>query len=202
MRTGIYGGTFDPIHVGHIEPVREAIDRLSLDRVFYLPTAVPPHKRDREFAPAESRFAMVELALLGEERMVVSPFELRQDGPAYTIDTVRHFAETHAEDELFLLIGGDSFAALDSWRNWREIVERCELIVLVRPGWERERTKAALDSNLSRLARGERVHFLGNAPVEVSSTGLRELLAAGNEIPTGVTPELVVQYLRKYSLYR
>ncbi len=201
MKIGLYGGSFDPIHFGHIRPVREARRQLGLGQVLYLPTAFPPHKREREFAPAHARYAMVELALLREEGLYVSDLELAER-PVFTIETVERLHAARPDDQLHLLIGGDSFAELESWKRWRELVELVRLAVLVRPGWEIERTRARLSAELTRLAASDRVRFIGNRPVRISSTDLRRRLAAGEQVPRGSMPALVLEYVRKYSLYR
>jgi nicotinate-nucleotide adenylyltransferase len=206
VKVGLFGGSFDPIHRGHIDPVQEARRSLALDRVIYLPTAKPPHKPGRVLAPAHARYTMVELALLGEEGLYASPYELTPGRPAYTIETLEHFrrempgADADADTELFLLIGGDSFADLHLWVRFREIPGLARLVVLARPGWDFE--TVPLDAEVARMARTDRVILLRQTPVDVSSTRLRELLAAGVPLPSGVVPELVVRYLQKYDLYR
>jgi nicotinate-nucleotide adenylyltransferase len=200
MKIGLFGGSFDPIHRGHIDPVREARKTLGLDRVIYLPTARPPHKPGRALAPALARFAMVEMALLGEEGLEVSAHELTLDRPAYTVETLEHFRREMPDAELHLLIGGDSFADLHHWVRWREIAEAARLVVLTRPGWDLE--TAPLDPGVADLARTGRALLLRQPPVDVSSTRLRELLASGLPLPEGAVPELVVRYVQKYALYR
>ena len=200
MKIGLFGGSFDPIHAGHILPVREARRALGLERVIYLPTAVPPHKPGRKMAPPYARYVMVELALLDEEGLYASPYELTLDRPAYTIDTLEHFQRELPEAEIHLLIGGDSFADLPLWRRWRDIAAAARLVVLTRPGWELD--EGALSPDLVTLARSDRVHFLRQPPVDVSSTRLRALLALGEPVPDGAVPPRVVQYVQKYLLYR
>jgi nicotinate-nucleotide adenylyltransferase len=200
VRIGLFGGSFDPIHRGHLEPVRAARRTLGLDRVIYLPTARPPHKPGRAVAPALARYAMVELALLPEEGLYASTHELTLDRPAYTVDTLAHFRGELPEAELFLLIGGDSLADLHHWKRWREIPEAARLAVLTRPGWDPD--TMPLDPEVAELARTDRVILLRQPPVDVSSTRLRELLAAGLPPPAGAIPDLVVRYLTKYALYR
>jgi len=200
MRLGLFGGSFDPIHRGHIEPVREARRILGLDRVIYLPTAKPPHKPGRVLAPAFARYAMVEMALLSEEGLYASTHELTVDRPAYTIETLEHFRAEMPAAELFLLIGGDSFADLHLWLRWREIPRAAQVVVLARPGWDF--ATIPLDPEVAELARTDRVLLLRQPPVDVSSTRLRELLAAGLPLPEGALPDLVVRYLQKYDLYR
>lgn len=200
MKLGLFGGSFDPIHRGHVEPVQAARAALGLERVIYLPTAVPPHKPGRVLAPAHSRYAMVEMALLGEEGLYASTLELTLARPAYTIETLEHFREAMPGVDLHLLIGGDSYADLDHWVRWREIVEAARLVVLTRPGWTLE--EASLSPGLADLARSGRVIFLGQPPVDVSSTRLREMFARGEQPPPGTVPESVVRYVQKYGLYR
>ncbi|HMB52872.1 MAG TPA: nicotinate-nucleotide adenylyltransferase [Thermoanaerobaculia bacterium] len=201
-RVGLFGGSFDPIHRGHLDPVRAAAESLALDRVVYLPTARPPHKPKREFAPALARFAMVELALLGEPGFAASGHELTLGRPAYTVETVEHFAAELPEADLHLLIGSDSFAELPTWKRWRELVAAVELVVLVRPGWEMEEIRGGLPPELEeRLASGH-VHVVSDESVDLSSTELRRTLAAGEEPPAGALEPLVLNYIRKYDLYR
>ncbi|HEX4966740.1 MAG TPA: nicotinate (nicotinamide) nucleotide adenylyltransferase [Thermoanaerobaculia bacterium] len=200
MKIGLFGGSFDPIHRGHVEPVREARRLLGLERVIYLPTAKPPHKPRRALAPAHARFAMVELALLAEEGLFASAYELTPDRPAYTVETLAHFRREMPEAELHLLIGGDSFVEFHHWVRWPEIAAAARLVVLARPGWDLE--SQALDPGVAALARTDRVVILRQPPVDVSSTRLREMLAAGLPLPQGAVPELVVRYVQKYDLYR
>jgi len=200
VKIGLFGGSFDPIHRGHIEPVREARRALGLDRVIYLPTARPPHKPGRILAPPLARYVMVELALLGEEGLYASPHELTLDRPAFTIETLERFQSEMPGAELFLLIGGDSLADLHHWVRWREIPRAARLVVLARPGWDLD--AVALDPEVAALARTDRVLLLRQPVVDVSSTRLRELLAAGLPLPPEAVPELVVRYLHKYALYR
>ena len=122
MKIGLFGGSFDPIHRGHVEPVQRAVGQLGLYRVLYLPTAVPPHKRGREFAPALARYAMTELALLDEARLEVSVHELTLGRPAYTADTVEHFAARMPGAALHLLLGADSFRDFGTWVRWLDML--------------------------------------------------------------------------------
>ncbi|HVT61646.1 MAG TPA: nicotinate (nicotinamide) nucleotide adenylyltransferase [Thermoanaerobaculia bacterium] len=203
-RVGLFGGSFDPIHRGHIEPVKEARRALRLDRVIYLPTAVPPHKPGGVVAPPLARYAMVELALLAEEGLYASPVELTLGRFAYTADTLDHFRRQLPQAELFLLIGSDSFADLPHWVRWRDITAAARLAVLPRPDWNVTalETSLAHSPELAALARGGRVHLLDQPVDEVSSTRLRELLGKGAPPPAGWLPELVLDFIHKYSLYR
>jgi len=200
MRVGIFGGSFDPIHAGHVEPVRAARAALGLDRVFFLPTAHPPHKPGRHFAPALARFAMVELALLGEEGMFVSTHELGAE-PAYTVETLEHFhAELPAVD-LHLILGSDSLAQLPNWRRWRELPQLARLVVLTRPGSEAALRPESLPAELRAAFDDGRIVAVPHEPVAVSATELRAILARAEEPPAGSIHPLVLDYARKYRLY-
>jgi nicotinate-nucleotide adenylyltransferase len=200
VRLGLFGGSFDPIHNGHILPIREARQVLSLDRVIYLPTARPPHKARRDMAPAHARYAMVEMALLDEEGLYASPHELTLDRPAYTVETLEHFRATMPGADLYLILGGDSFADLGKWVRWRDIVDLARIVVLTRPGWDLERIP--LPEELAALSRTDRFVFLRQPPVDISSTRLRELFQRDEPVPAGLMPEPVVRFVQKYGLYR
>ncbi len=197
MKLGLYGGSFDPIHFGHLEPAREAREALNLDRVIYLPTARPPHKLRRAGASALARFTMAELALLEDLQSVVSPLEL-EDRVTYTIETLEHFRREHPEAQLFLIIGSDSLQQLDTWRDWRSILNVAELAVLERP----TPNPLELSNKLATALDRSRVHHIENAPVAVSSTEIRRRLAARSNDLNQLVPPLVLNYIHKYDLYR
>ena len=202
MKVGLFGGSFDPIHQGHIEPVLEAQRKLGLDRVVYLPTASPPHKRRQSFAPALARYAMVELALLDYPDVVVSTHELTLDRPAYTVETLESFHLAEPATEHFLILGADSFLELASWVRWREILQLARLAVLIRPNFRLDSSDSPLAPELAAAVAAGRVDFVENAPLAVSSTEIRRCLADGETVPDGWLAPRVVRYLSKYRLYR
>lgn len=213
MKLGLFGGSFDPIHLGHVVPVQEARRRLGLDRVVYLPTASPPHKQDPESAPrapAAARYAMVEMAILLEEGLFASDHELRSDGPSYTVETLEHFlregSKAGHELELHLILGSDSLAELHTWRRWRELPELARLVVLARPEWEIEAIRGNLAPELQELlglpGEGGRIEVVEDARVDVSSSEIRRRLARGEPPDEEQLPPLVVDYLQKYRFYR
>lgn len=200
MKLGLCGGSFDPVHRGHVDPVLEAVEAIGLDRVIYLPTAEPPHKAPRT-ASVQRRFAMVELALLGYENLLVSDFEMTPGRTAYTVETVRHFAAKEPEDDLYLILGSDSFVEFTGWRQWRQIAELATLVVLARPDGSAARL-GEISDELDGLVQQDRVRFVENRPIQVASRSIRSTFAAGEEPPAGALAPLVLNYLRKYDLYR
>lgn len=202
VKLGLFGGSFDPPHQGHLEPVKAALAQLGLDRVVYLPTAQPPHKPERRFAPAHARYTMVELALLAEPRLFASPFELTPGRRAYTVDTLAHFRDQHPEAELHYLVGSDSFAQLHTWRRWRQIPTLARLVVLVRPGWDEEACRRQAHPQLLDLLEEGRAVIAAGPRIDASSTRLRAALGRGEAPPPDVLPRLVLDYARKYRLYR
>lgn len=207
MRTGLFGGSFDPPHRGHVRPVEAAREALGLDRVLFLPTAQPPHKPGPRSAPAHARYAMVELALLAESKLFASAHELTPGEVRYTADTLAHFRRELPGDELYLILGSDSFARLATWRRWREIPEIARLIVLPRPGcdeapfWDESRVRAEAPEEVLALLDGGRASFLAGPAIDLSSTAIRGLLARGEEPPPGALAPLVLEFIRKYALY-
>ena len=200
MKIGIYGGSFDPIHRGHIDPILEAREAVGLEKVIYLPTARPPHKQDRLLATAEARFTMVEMALLDYPELEVCNHEMERSGPAYTVETLEHFARQYPSDRCHLLIGADSFIQLHRWRRYREIPKLAQLVVMMRPGWDLEASNPSLE--IRRLLESVQVIFVENQEVPASSTEIRRRLGAMEALPAHWVSESVLKYIEKYGLYR
>ena len=197
MKIGLFGGSFDPIHNGHILPVLAARELLDLDVVHYLPTACPPHKPRGTKAPALARYAMVELALLPYAELVVSDAELDLGRTAYTVDTVERHAAEHPQAELHLLLGVDSFNDLMSWRRFDDLIGAVRLVVLARPG------ERGLDPVVRAAAEGARgFDLVRHRSIDVSSSAIRRRLARGEDVDDGLMPAAVLRYCRKYGFYR
>jgi nicotinate-nucleotide adenylyltransferase len=145
-RIGLFGGTFNPIHCGHIAVAQQLQRGFPLDRIYLVPSRLPPHKSCSDLAQAAHRLAMIELALaeVKGDTLRLSDIELKREGPSYTVDTVAAFRkELSPDDELYLIMGADAFLELDSWRQWRALLAAVSLIVMSRPGSTGKVDKAA-----------------------------------------------------------
>lgn len=196
MRIGILGGTFDPIHVGHLAAGRVAIDCARLDRVLFIPSATPPH-RDPADASAEDRLEMVRLAIQGEPRFEVSDLEVRRGGKSFTSDTVRELKHALPQDELFLILGWDAARLFSTWHDPDPIRADASVVVIGRPGTEAPKPD---DLKAAGLDPERTVMCLGATP-DISGSELRESLAKGES--TGeCLPPAVERYIADRDLYR
>lgn len=194
MNIALYGGTFDPIHKGHLEVARAAADAFDLERVLLIPVGAPPHRGGRPEAPYRDRYRMVELACEADARFEASDLEAeRKDGrPNYSIDTIQRVKPVLAAgDRLFFVIGCDAFADIRTWHRWEEVVRGTEWIVVSRPGSECDE---------ERVPGGARVHWLRDVAVPVSSTGLRRRLGVDERVADWL-PANVREFIRSRGLY-
>ncbi len=194
---GIMGGTFDPIHIGHLQIACAVSQHLGLEQVMFIPAYIAPHKVGMNFAPAEDRYAMTELAIAPYEGFVVSDMELKRSGVSYTIDTVRQLAAEHPQEQLYFIIGADSVAQLHTWHNIHELLELAIFVAAGRPGYEGVMEEA--ESHLGSIAR-ERIMLLDTPEFDVSSTEIRGCIKAGLPL-TGMVPIEVENYIYEHGLY-
>ena len=185
MRIGVLGGTFDPIHLGHLAAARAAIECAHLDRVLVIPTGVPPH-RPATVASAEHRLEMSRLATQGDDRFEVSDIELRRQGASYTADTLRELHARHPSDELFLILGWDAAKLLGTWHEPDEVRQLSRLIVVTRPGSGPPATTSEI---------------LCERPTpDISGSALRRAIARGENVEDRL-PAAVARYIAKNGLY-
>jgi nicotinate-nucleotide adenylyltransferase len=186
MKLGVFGGTFDPPHIGHLIAAQEVHFRLGLDRTLWIPAATPPHKRDRETTPGEVRLEMVRAAIAGDDRFEASDLELRRGGVSYTVDTLRELGERHPGAALHLILGSDQLAQIDTWRAWDEIRTLATVVGYGRDG------DTASDA--------EGVTLVTVPRVDVASTDVRRRVGAGE--PVGyLVPAGVEALIRRAGLY-
>jgi nicotinate-nucleotide adenylyltransferase len=215
-RIGILGGTFNPIHYGHLAAAEEVRDRLKLDRILFIPSAIPPHKHEEEVPPAEHRMEMVRLALAGNDCFEASDLEIRRGGRSYTIDTIETLLQSHPGASLFFITGVDSFLEIQTWNRWDRLVSLCSFVVISRPGYS-FRDLAKIDfmksavPELSGLDRGARSQwvvksgattvYLETVPLyDISSTDIRKRTREGRSIKYHL-PEAVETYIINHKLY-
>lgn len=195
-RVGLLGGSFNPVHYGHLHLARAALDSGYVDRVLFLPSGNPPHKHDG-LADKQFRYEMVELALTDETGMEVSREEIDRPGVIYTVDTLRRLHAQMPQSELIYLIGADTLRLLDTWRRIDEVIGVCGFLVMLRPG--EDDAEAARYAQVWR-SRGARIDFLAAGKMEISSTQIRAAAASGEPL-TDEVPLLVEGYIRSHGLY-
>lgn len=208
-RIGLLGGTFNPVHIGHLRAGLEVAEFIGLDELRLIPSARPPHRETPQVS-AEQRLAMVELAVANEPRLTVDDRELRRDKPSYTVDTLESVrAELAADDQLFLLLGWDAFCGLPGWHRWQELLDHCHLLVLQRPDADSEAPEALRDLLAARSVSdpldlagpGGQISFIWQTPLAISATQIRQLLASGRSARF-LLPEAVLAYIHAHDLYR
>jgi nicotinate-nucleotide adenylyltransferase len=212
MRVGLLGGSFNPIHFGHLRAAEEVREALNLDLIYFVPAALPPHKSAEGLAPPEHRLAMVRLATKGNRYFMVSDVEIRRAGRSYTIDTVRHFLATlRGPSVLFLMMGSDAFAELDTWKDCDELVQLSSVVVHTR--------EAAGDTGPPRISlaalrrfgytkkddhyvhpNGQTLSFVATTIFPVSATLIREKLQHRRSVRY-LMPSDVVDYIQRHGLY-
>lgn len=200
MRIGIFGGTFDPVHYGHLLLAEYSLEQCRLDQIWFLPAAVPPHKQDRELTAAEHRVQMLQLALGGHECMQVSTMEFERGGVSYTLDTLEAIHRQHPDVELFLLMGADSLHELPSWREPDRICQLATLAVVQRP--DVPYPDLSVLRGIVEPDRSERFkESVVQMPlIQLSSTEIRRRVSAGQSIRYQ-TPRAVEKYIETQRLY-
>ena len=198
-RVGVFGGSFDPVHLGHLTIAQDAVEQLELNRLIFVPAAVPPHKQGHTLAEGRHRLTMLQMATEGNLSFEVSDMELQRGGVSYTFDTMTHIQADHSSAELFFIVGLDSLVELHLWRNIEQLLELCTLVPFARGGEDPERVAEQIQ--LSKpwkeklLERMIRIH-----EIEISASDIRMRLAEGLSIRYLVPPE-VEMYIAEHGLY-
>ncbi len=217
-RIAIYGGTFDPVHLGHIEVAKKVSELFEIDELLFVPAQLPPHKLTRPVTPAIHRYAMLVLATQEDPRLHVSTFELGIPERRYTVDTLAHFKSEFGESaDLFFVMGADSWSEITTWREWERLLALVNHIVVTRPGYDlnsdlvnssvRERIVDLRGSKeLARVAHdsaGERIYITDAVMLQNSASEIRRALRQDDWSQlTRLVPPSVTDYIRKYELYR
>jgi nicotinate-nucleotide adenylyltransferase len=224
MRIGIMGGTFDPIHLGHLRAAEEIYWAFGMDRIIFVPAARPPHKEEAVVASALHRYEMVSLATVFTPYFTVSPIELQREGKSYSVETAREFQKMAGPDtRLYFVVGVDAFLEMSAWRDAEELLRLTRVIVTARPGWRLDEVEGLLTPDQRRLLgqptfRYLKVGEIDAAQVEMSpaprqvllvevvsldiaSRGIRQLVEEGRSI-RHLVPDTVAAYMAKNRLYQ
>jgi nicotinate-nucleotide adenylyltransferase len=215
-RIAIYGGTFDPVHSGHLEIARRVTQFFGIDDFLFVPAMMAPHKLDREVLPPLHRYAMLALATSADARLCISTFELDSPGRQYTVDTLVHFRSRFGESaDLFFVMGADSWAEVTTWREWRRFLTLANLIVVTRPGFEIFAAPATAETTAGLVDLRGVTEFVGTGEpgsqkvfvsdlvmIDVSATEIRRAASSDdNKKLNKLVPLEVAEYIRKYRLY-
>jgi nicotinate-nucleotide adenylyltransferase len=219
-KVGLFGGTFNPVHNGHIRVAQEVRHRFPLDKIYLVPSFIPPHKERRDIVTGSLRHEMVRLAVADQPDLVISDLELRRPGPSYTIDTVRHFQSSLPDGcQLFLIVGVDAFLEIATWRRYHELLQEVPVIVMSRPVegqaqkiWPWKKLEEYLQSSISKEywlesrpsrfihPRMRSIYPLKVTPIPISSTRIRDLVRQRRSIGEMV-PQAVEDFIRRKGLY-
>jgi len=192
MKVGVFGGTFNPPHTGHLIVAETARESLGLDKVIFIPCSLPPHKTTKSLVDADRRLEMVSLAIAGNPYFEVSDIELQRGGKSYTVDTLRALTALYPRAQLYLLLGIDNLIELHTWREPEEIFALAEVIAINRPGF---------DPSSVRKEYLRRVTFLRSPNIDISSSEIRRKAKAGKSIKY-LVPSVVEAYILKHGAYR
>lgn len=198
MNIGVLGGTFDPVHNGHLIVAEEAKTQLNLVEIIFVPAGQPWLKEDRPISPAEHRLQMLRLAIADKPHFKLSTIEIERAGPSYSVDTIAELrAQLGSEDEVFFILGWDSLAELLQWREPARIIKMCYLVAAPRPGYPRPKLKT-LEASILGLS--QRVMLMEKPEIDISASAIRDRVARGLSI-RHLVPEPVNRYIKEHKLY-
>ncbi len=212
MKWGLFGGTFDPIHFGHLRAAEELAALVSLSRVIFIPAALPPHKTSRAVTPFDARAHMTRLAIDGNPLFSCSDVEALREGKSYSIDTVRYFLETFPDVELYFITGQDAFDAIATWHDWKTLLTLCHFIVMTRPGYSNEGLEKILPPEMAATyvyndrqdgyfnLQGMGLFFRKTTFLDISASDIRHRVFTGQSVRY-LTPEAVIKYLEERRIY-
>jgi nicotinate-nucleotide adenylyltransferase len=213
QRIALYGGTFDPVHLGHLEVAREVSELFEIEKVLFIPAQVAPHKFGRSVTAPLHRYAMLALATQDDPRLSISTFEIEAPGRRYTVDTLDHFISVFGDSELFFIMGADSWAEITTWREWQRLLTMVNHVVVTRPGYEldgpavvkdhivdmRSKNSASVDTSESET----KIYLTDVVMKDISATQIRSYAAEGRfEELAQLVPVPVANYIQKYAIYQ
>jgi len=199
LKKAIFGGTFDPIHIGHIHIAYEALYNLHLDKIIFMPAGNPPHKKNKNITDAQIRYDIVKRAIESEVNFEISDYEIKKKENSYTYETVELFCKLQADIEWYLLIGADSLMDLGGWKNVQTILNSCKLVVYSRPGFSDEEVinqKEYIEKKFNK-----KIIYINMPTIDVSSTTIRDSIKAGRVV-NYLLPRGVEKIINKHNLYK
>jgi len=213
MKWGLLGGTFDPIHIGHLRSAEEVRELFNLDRIIFIPASVPPHKATAGITAFSHRERMVRLAIEGNPYFSFSDVEYEREGKSYSVETIAHFQNEYGKDlEIYFIVGQDAFQAIKTWKEWERLLVMCHFVVMTRPGYEKKTLQGILPpsfvDNFSyseeddgfRGPAGYAVYFREVTFLDISSSHIRHLAGQGKSV-NYLVPDAVNRYLFQQRLY-
>jgi nicotinate-nucleotide adenylyltransferase len=202
-RIGVMGGTFDPIHHGHLVTAEEAWKQFQLDQVLFMPSGHPPHKEDRRSLDPEDRYLMAVIATATNDHFKVSRMEVDRPGPSYTVDTVRELHRIYGKNtEVFFITGADAILEILTWKEPEKVLQECTFIAATRPGYDLDKLERSLpEAERIRHASDPRVLVMEIPALAISSTGIRQRVSEGRPIRY-LVPEGVSEFIEKNGFYR
>jgi len=213
VKLGLYGGTFNPIHLGHLKAAEEIIVSIGLDKICFVPSNIPPHKDDHFLIDGIHRFKMIKLSIANNDKFCVSDYEISRQDVSYTINTLRYFSKKYRDDELFFIVGNDIFNEIETWKNYKSLFDLANFIVILRPGftedfdylpvalsevfryYEGDSEKAIYKNKSSKMLIKLKIKGL-----KISSSDIRNLAIDSKPIKNLVPPP-VEKYILKHNLY-
>ncbi len=196
-RLALMGGTFDPIHMGHLAVAQSVCEELRFEKIIFIPDFIPPHKQKQEFSPAQDRLAMLQLALKGYHRFFLDEMEIKKGGLSYTFQTIEAIRHKHPEYKLYFLIGADSLGQLSTWYRIKDLLEEVRFVVARRPGYQMKMEEFQYHFGPAAM---DKIIFVEAAGLNISSTDIRRRVRAGVSI-TGLVPKAVEGYILSHHLY-
>lgn len=210
-KIGLFGGTFNPVHYGHLRAAEEVDRRAHLDKILFIPSYIPPHKEQQNIAPAEHRLAMLRLALAHQKKFIPSAIEIEDQQTSYSIFTLRKIKELYPEDEPFFIIGVDAFLKIGTWKDYELVLEESNFLVMSRPGFHLEDVRRVLSkkwlAKTTWLKEGQllttvySIFLVEIKALPISASKIRERVRRGESI-AGLVPEAVENYIHQHHLYQ
>ncbi len=209
-RIGLFGGTFDPIHLGHLRCAQEVWEAFHLSQVIFILAAAPPHKLERPIISTKHRWNMVKVAITGNPSFALSDVEIRREGTSYSIETISHYHRNLKEGErLFFILGADAFCEIETWKDYPRLFTLCDFIVISRPNFDSLHASVLTSEGFTQEDKGDRflhpsghsLHLLSVTPIGIASTDIRRAVREGRSL-TYLVPKEVEEYITSKGLYR